>query len=563
MATEPLELLHIDFLKLEVCKGKYEDVLVVVDHFTKYSQAYPCKNQEAKTVARVLWENFIRHYGFPQKIITDQGANFEGALFRDLCAMADIHKVRTTSYHPQTNGVVERFNSTLMNMLGCMSEEQKGDWKQHLFTMCHAYNATPHSTTGYSPFYLLFGRHPRLAIDWEWGLHRKGCRTVSKSKYLQKLHHRIKCAYKQAQAHANKEADRHKRIYDRKCRAVQLHPGDLVLVKVVAFKGRHKIQNRWESGEYVVLQQPDPIIPVYVVKPAEGGKQRVLHRNLLLPIGARVDSSGAEYPEPSWYLDEQETESPSEVVPEGSRIVPLVEVDATSNGEPAIQLPEDPESSRMLNLLKSVEVSVNLGDISVPIPNLELEEEEEVVGWKLEDVQSANRGVETEMISKMNTSTDSVSIFVPENLVDIRDPSSKYVDGNTSGHVVDAGPGESTGARSLEPGICGSDPLPSCGLDPLVSDDHTPPLAVARPRRGPKPVDRLQVGWGVQLEQSEAAPHTPDQEACLDESTTMVSQQSFLASLDSDPDQSFCVGEGAEYEEREICSHSSFLFQPP
>ena len=88
IVSYPMELVHIDFLQIKSCNGKIEDVLVATDHFTKYAQAYPCRNQKATTTARVLWEQFIRHYGFPQKIISDQGRNFESQLIKDLCAMA-------------------------------------------------------------------------------------------------------------------------------------------------------------------------------------------------------------------------------------------------------------------------------------------------------------------------------------------------------------------------------------------------------------------------------------------------------------------------------------------
>ena len=109
----------------------------------------------------IIFVNIIMHHKKMEKILTDQGSGFESDLFAELLSITNTEKIRTTSYHPQTNGQCERFNSTLMNMLGTMSESQKKDWKSHLLTMCHAYNSTQHAVTGYCPDYLMFGRHPR------------------------------------------------------------------------------------------------------------------------------------------------------------------------------------------------------------------------------------------------------------------------------------------------------------------------------------------------------------------------------------------------------------------
>ena len=289
-ASQPMEIVHLDHLTLEPCKGKIESVLVVTDHFTRYAQAYPVRNQTAKTTAKVLWEQFLRHYGFPQKILTDQGRGFESDLFKELLDLATIEKVRTTSYHPQTNGQCERFNSTLMNMLGTLSPEQKRDWKAHLLTMCQAYNATQHASTGFSPYFLMFGRHPRLPMDYQMGINRNDLCNTSKSKFVSELQERLQYAYDTAEKLAQKEAERSKKLYDRRSRGVELLPQDLVLVKKVAWTERHKIQDRWEEGEYVVLSRPDPYLPVYKVQPVEGGKVRTLHRNLLLPLGLQLKS---------------------------------------------------------------------------------------------------------------------------------------------------------------------------------------------------------------------------------------------------------------------------------
>ena len=289
-ATQPLELVHMDFLQLEPSKGKIENILVVTDHFTRYAQAYPCKNQTAFTTAKVLWENFVTHYGFPDKFISDQGPNFEAHLIADLCKLAQVEKVRTTPYHPQTNGQCERFNKTLLSMLGTLPPEAKADWKLHVSSMTHAYNCTTNASTGYSPYYLLFGRHPRLPIDVELGIHRGGVGFKSTNQYVKRLQKRLQFAYTKARALANKESLRHKKLYDLRSRATSLCPNDLVLVKQVAFKGKHKLENRWEDQEYQVLEQPYPGIPVYKVQNMDNGNIRILHRNLLLPVLSAVDT---------------------------------------------------------------------------------------------------------------------------------------------------------------------------------------------------------------------------------------------------------------------------------
>ena len=102
----------------------------------------PSKTQTALATAKLLWNNFIIHYGLPNKIISDQGHNFESELIANLCEVAGVQKLRTTPYHPQTNGQCERFNSTLLNMLGTLTPEQKKDWETYVPAMVHVYNCT-------------------------------------------------------------------------------------------------------------------------------------------------------------------------------------------------------------------------------------------------------------------------------------------------------------------------------------------------------------------------------------------------------------------------------------
>ena len=288
LVSQPLELVHLDYLTLEPSKGNIENVLVITDHFTRYALAYASKTQTAQATARILWDNFICHYGFPEQFISDQGRNFESDLIQELCKIAGVKKLHTTPYHPQSNGQCERFNSTLCNMLGTLSDEEKSDWKSHLGCMTHAYNCTKHASTTYSPYYLMFDRHPRLPIDVVFGLHKPNCSdNCSKSRYIQKLRRRLNYAHKKASKYSAEQAQKYKTSYDKSVKGPQLQINDLVLVKIVAHKARHKIQDKWESEEYIVIEQPIPGTPVYRVRPVTGTKVRTLHRNLLLPLGVK------------------------------------------------------------------------------------------------------------------------------------------------------------------------------------------------------------------------------------------------------------------------------------
>ena len=270
LVSQPLELVHMDYLSLEPSKGNIENVLVITDHFTRYALAYASKTQTAQATARILWDNFICHYGFPEQFISDQGRNY------------------TPPHIIHIDCQCERFNSTLCNMLGTLSDEEKSDWKSHLGCMTHAYNCTKHASTTYSPYYLMFGRHPRLPIDVAFGLHKPNCSdNCSKSRYIQKLRRRLNYAHKKASKYSSEQAQKYKTSYDKSVKGPQLQVNDLVLVKIVAHKARHKIQNKWESEEYIVIEQPIPGTPVYRVRPVTGTKVRTLHRNLLLPLGVK------------------------------------------------------------------------------------------------------------------------------------------------------------------------------------------------------------------------------------------------------------------------------------
>ena len=230
------------------------------------------------------------HYGFPARLHSDKWANFESKAIQKLCNIAGIQKSQTSPFHPMGNGMVERFNQTLLNMLGTMSEKQKSDWKSYVPILTHAYNAAMHESTGFSPFFLMFGLHPRLAIDDFLGI-RSSEERKSHQDYADKLKNRLSDSYKCASEDAAHEGEKYKHYYNKGIRHSVLEAGDRVLVKKIGIKGKHKLEDIWESTPYVVISQPMPDIPLYMVKKENSTrKSKPLHRNMLLPFNALPNS---------------------------------------------------------------------------------------------------------------------------------------------------------------------------------------------------------------------------------------------------------------------------------
>ncbi len=281
----PMELVCIDFLSLETDTAGFSNILVVTDHFSRYAQAYPTKDQKATTVARVLVETFFVHYGLPARIHSDQGRDFEGKVIQELLKCLGIRKSRTTPYHPQGDPQPERFNRTLLSMLGTLNTTQKRQWSRYVSQLVHAYNSTKSDATGYSPYFLMFGREARLPVDICFETEEE---IVSHSQYVEGLKRDLKRAYELAEETATKVHMRNKKAYDKVIRHQTLTEGDRVLVENLGIRGKHKLQSRWNQLPHVVVNKY-PDLPVYTIRPEGGmGRTRVLHRDHLLPIGQAV-----------------------------------------------------------------------------------------------------------------------------------------------------------------------------------------------------------------------------------------------------------------------------------
>ena len=253
-----------------------------MDHFTRFCQLYATKKNDSKAAATKLWNEFIPQFGFPDKIHHDKGSEFNSSMFDELHRYSGVKKSNTTPYHPMGDGQVERMNRTIINMLRAIPENEKKKWKSHLPKLSFAYNSTVNKTTGFSPFYLMFGRMSRLPIDAMFGLEEISIKRKSHREFVDDWKKKMNEAYQIANNNIEKAAGYNKGYYDKKLHGVEIKVGDHVLELNPGEEGdAGKLRSHWKPVIYkVVRRQKD--FPVYDIQDVEGKRKlRTVHRNRL------------------------------------------------------------------------------------------------------------------------------------------------------------------------------------------------------------------------------------------------------------------------------------------
>ena len=276
----PMERVGIDILgPMTQTRRGYRYVLVISDYFTRWTEAFAMKNIEAVTVADLLVKEFICRYGIPRQIHSDQGRQFESEVFQQMCLLFDIDKTRSTAYHPQSNGLVERFNRTLLNMLTKFVSSDQRDWDQKLPFLMLAYRSSEHESTGYSPNKMMLGRETELPADLLYGPPPEN--RQDECQYITDMKEHLENVHSLAREKMLKASDRQKRTYDHRANQHSYSDGDLVWLQTKRKRSlAPKLQFGWE-GPYRVVQKLTDL--VYRIQRGPQSATKVVHHNLVKP----------------------------------------------------------------------------------------------------------------------------------------------------------------------------------------------------------------------------------------------------------------------------------------
>lgn len=226
-AGYPMQVVGVDIMgPLPESEAGNLYVLVASDYFTKWVEVYAIPNQEAITIAKKLTDEMFCRFSPPEQLHSDQGRQFESDLIKEICKLLNIRKTRTTPYHPQCDGLVERFNRTLLDMLATTTRQHPFDWEDQIHKVCMAYNTSIHASTGFTPFYLMFGREAKLPIDLMYGTGNNNDMTTTE--YATQLKKGLEEAYSCAREKLGASHKRRKEHYDKRVHGQPFTDGDLV-----------------------------------------------------------------------------------------------------------------------------------------------------------------------------------------------------------------------------------------------------------------------------------------------------------------------------------------------
>lgn len=255
-------------------------ILTMQDDLSKFSVAVPLNDQESSTISKAFVIYFVCCYGLPSIIVTDQGRNFISNLFKQVCKLLKIEKLNCTAYHPQSNGALERSHRTLGDYLRSYTEKDPQNWDEFVPFAMFAYNSTPHSSTNYMPFELLYGTIPNIPNSIKSGPDP----LYNFDDYSCELKYRLQTAWKIAKDKLIDKKEKSKKQYDDKVNYETFDIGEKVLLRNET--GDTKTKSLW-LGPFVILKIPSLENSTIKIK----NKEVTVHNNRLKRFCEKVNES--------------------------------------------------------------------------------------------------------------------------------------------------------------------------------------------------------------------------------------------------------------------------------
>ena len=259
-------------------------IVTIVDHFSSWPEAYAVPDKTAETVARLLLEKFFPVHACPQTILSDRGTEFVNGVIEYLLTKMKVLHIKTSPFHPQTNGKTERFHRYMNDVLAKYIQKEPCNWDSYIPGMLMAYRTSVNESTLHTPFFLVYGRDPVLPMDT---LLRPKLKYMG-DEYVPCMLQRLHLAYMEARNNMAEARARNKRIYDKKAETADFKPGDTVyyLDKTVPQGRSAKLHLAW-TPHYCVLEQKSPV--TFVIKNQLNGKTKLVHaENLQLALPEHI-----------------------------------------------------------------------------------------------------------------------------------------------------------------------------------------------------------------------------------------------------------------------------------
>ena len=287
----PLPIVSFEKIAMDIVgplprsRSGHRYILVMCDYATRYPEAIPLRSIDAEHIAEELIKVFAR-VGIPSEILTDQGSNFTSKLLSELYRLLKIQGVRTSPYHPQSDGLVERFNQTLKMMLRKVVTKEGKDWDKLLPYVLFAYREVPQASTGFSPFELMYGwriRGPMAVLKEAWESGKS--QDASVVAHVMQIREQLKQMTGLVEQNMEKAQDNQKKWYDRNARTRKFEPGDQVLVLLPT--STSKLLAQWQ-GPYEVVK-PIGEVDYMILMHDKRKKHRVFHVNMLKQFHSSSD----------------------------------------------------------------------------------------------------------------------------------------------------------------------------------------------------------------------------------------------------------------------------------